>query len=76
MLTILLIAAATAATGTCAHLGFVNVRLRRFNSELKQRCVQAAKVNAVLRSRIEVLKAEADMCAAIESITKRFQSKP
>lgn len=76
MLTILLIAAATAATGTCAHFGFVNVRLRRINRELKRRCVQSSQVNAVLRSRIQTLKFQAEMCAAIESITKRHQSNP
>lgn len=74
MLTILLIAAATAATGTCARLGFINARLRRINRELKYRCVQSNRVNAVLRSRIEVLKAESNMCAAIEAITKRHNS--
>jgi len=65
MLTILLLAVATAAAGTCARLGFVNIRLRRINRELHHRCYQSNKVNSVLRSRIEVLKAEANLVRAI-----------
>lgn len=70
MLTILLIAAATAATGTCAHLGFINLRLRRINRELKRRCVQAGQVNEVLRARNRFLNAklaELLICAAFLS---------